>query len=215
VVDDSSPDGTGEVVVALGEEEPRIRLLRRPAKLGLASAYLEGFSRALEEGYDVIVEMDADLSHRPEDLPSLLEGSARHDLTIGSRYVAGGGVTNWSRLRLGLSRAGNAYARAMLRLPVSDATSGYRAFRRRVVESLVNEGISSEGYAFQIELAYRAWRKGFSLGEVPITFREREHGKSKLSRSIIVEALLRVGAWGVRDRLGLGRDGQAGRTARS
>ena len=199
VVDDDSPDGTGEVVAALAEQEPRVRLLRRPAKLGLASAYLTGFGLGLERGYDVVVEMDADLSHRPDELPRLLEATARHDLVIGSRYVEGGGVTNWSKLRLGLSRAGNAYARMALRVPVADSTSGFRAYRRRLLEVLVNEGIHSEGYAFQIELAYRAWRRGFSVGEVPITFREREHGHSKLSRGIVVEALLKVTQWGLRD----------------
>jgi len=197
VVDDSSPDGTSDVVQALAEEEPRIRLVRRPGKQGLASAYVLGFRRALEEGYDVIVEMDADLSHRPEDLPSLLESARTHDLTIGSRYVPGGGVTNWSKARLALSRAGNAYARFALGFPVADATSGFRAFRRPTLEALVADGIHSEGYAFQIELAYRAWRGGFSVTEVPITFREREHGTSKISRRIVAEAMLKVTRWGL------------------
>jgi len=201
VVDDASPDGTGDLVAALSEDRPRVRLLRRPAKLGLASAYLTGFRTAMAEGYDVVVEMDADLSHRPEDLPRLLDGSAIYDLTIGSRYVPGGAVSNWSRLRMALSRGGNLYARKMLRFPVNDATSGFRAYRRGLLHALVNGGITSEGYAFQIELAYRAWRLGYTVGEVPITFREREHGRSKLSRAIVVEALLKVGEWGIRDRL--------------
>jgi dolichol-phosphate mannosyltransferase len=122
-------------------------------------------------------------------------------VTIGSRYVDGGGVTNWSRARLGLSRAGNAYARMALGLPVSDSTSGYRVYRREALEALVSDGIHSEGYAFQIELAYRAWRMGYRIGEVPITFREREHGKSKLSRAIVIEALAKVAEWGFRDRV--------------
>jgi apolipoprotein N-acyltransferase len=201
VVDDDSPDGTGELVAALAEHEPRVQLLRRNGKQGLASAYLTGFRRALEDGYDLVVEMDSDMSHLPAELPRLLDGAARYDLTIGSRYVEGGGVTNWSKLRLGLSKAGNAYARLALGLPVADATSGYRAYRRQLIESLVNERIHSQGYAFQIELAYRAWRQGFRVGEVPITFREREHGKSKLSRAIVIEALAKVTEWGIRDRV--------------
>jgi glycosyltransferase involved in cell wall biosynthesis len=201
VVDDNSPDGTGEVVAALAEHEPRVRLLRRSGKLGLASAYLLGFRRALDEGFDVVVEMDADLSHRPEDLPRLLEAVTVHDVAIGSRYVDGGGVSNWSRARMALSRAGNAYARAMLRLPLADATSGYRAYRASALRALLEGGIHSDGYAFQIELAYRAWRAGFDLAEVPITFREREHGRSKLSRRIVAEAFMNVSAWGLRDRI--------------
>jgi len=201
VVDDNSPDGTAEIVADQAESELRITLVRRAGKLGLASAYLLGFEHALEAGYDVIVEMDADLSHRPEDLAGLLEGAMQWDLAIGSRYVPGGGVSNWSRVRLILSKAGNAYARGMLRIPVSDATSGYRAYRRDLLAALVHQGIHSEGYAFQVELVYRAHRMGYSIGEVPITFREREHGHSKISRAIVIEALLKIGEWGVRDRL--------------
>jgi dolichol-phosphate mannosyltransferase len=145
--------------------------------------------------------MDADLSHRPEDLPAVIGGSAAYDLTIGSRYVPGGEVSNWSRLRVALSKGGNAYARAMLRLPVKDATSGFRAYRREVLSALVAPGFHSQGYGFQIELVYRAARMGYTLGEVPITFREREHGHSKISRAIVVEALYDVARWGIRDRL--------------
>jgi len=202
VVDDGSPDGTGDLVQALATREPRIRLIRRAGKQGLASAYLVGFRKALGDGYDVVVEMDADLSHRPEDLPSILEGATAHDVTIGSRYVPGGSVSNWSRARLALSRAGNAYARFALGLPVADATSGFRAYRSPALEALLADGIHSEGYAFQIELAYRAWRAGFSVTEVPITFREREHGSSKISRRIVAEAILKVTGWGLRDRFG-------------
>ncbi|MDP8955349.1 MAG: polyprenol monophosphomannose synthase [Actinomycetota bacterium] len=200
VIDDGSPDGTGDDVAAVAENEPRVRLLRRPGKQGLASAYMTGFRIGVEDGYDVVVEMDADLSHRPEDLPRILDAIASYDMVIGSRYVPGGEVTNWSRSRVALSKGGNAYARTMLRFPIADSTSGFRAYRRYVLESLLADGISSEGYAFQIELAYRAWRSGFSVGEVPILFREREHGRSKLSRRIVAEALWRVGAWGVKDR---------------
>jgi apolipoprotein N-acyltransferase len=200
VVDDNSPDGTGAVVADLASQEPRVRLLERSGKLGLASAYLTGFQRALRDGYDVVVEMDSDLSHQPEELPRVLEGTQRFDVAIGSRYVPGGAVSNWSRARLGISKAGNAYARALLRMPIHDATSGYRAYRRPVLEALMADGIRSEGYAFQIELAYRAWRRGFTVGEVPITFREREHGSSKFSRAIVLEALAKVTKWGLRDR---------------
>jgi apolipoprotein N-acyltransferase len=200
VIDDSSPDGTGALVATLAESEPRVRLLGRPGKLGLASAYLTGFRVGVAEGYDVIVEMDSDLSHRPEELLRLIDGTRDLDLVIGSRYVPGGNVTNWSRSRVALSKAGNAYARLFLRFDLTDATSGFRAYRREVVEALLADGIHSEGYAFQIELAYRAWQLGFKVGEVPITFREREHGRSKLSRRIVLEALWKVAGWGLRDR---------------
>jgi apolipoprotein N-acyltransferase len=200
VVDDGSPDGTGDLVASLTREEPRVRLLQRPGKLGLASAYVEGFRRGLEEGYDLLVEMDADLSHDPTELPRLLEGARRFHLTIGSRYVPGGAVTDWSRARVALSRAGNLYTRLLLGLPVTDATSGYRAFRRAVLERLLADGVATDGYAFQIELAYRAWRAGFSVGEVPITFRERRFGRSKLSGRIVLEALLTVTRWGLQAR---------------
>jgi apolipoprotein N-acyltransferase len=202
VIDDNSPDGTGEVVQVVAEREPRVRLIRRSGKQGLASAYLLGFRTGIADGYDVLVEMDSDLSHQPGQLTRLLQGSERYDLTIGSRYVPGGGVANWSRRRVALSRAGNAYARAALRLPVHDATSGYRAFRRAVLEALLPEGIHSDGYGFQVELAWRAWRAGFTVGEVPITFREREHGRSKLSRRIVVEALAKIARWGLQERFG-------------
>jgi apolipoprotein N-acyltransferase len=201
VVDDGSPDGTGAIADELAAADSRVRVLHRTGKRGLSSAYLEGFHIALEDGYDVVVEMDADLSHRPEDLPAVIGGSAAYDLTIGSRYIPGGQVSNWSRLRMALSKGGNAYARAVLRLPVKDATSGFRAYRRDVLAALVAPGFHSQGYGFQIELAYRATRMGYTLGEVPITFREREHGHSKISRAIVVEALYDVARWGIRDRM--------------
>jgi apolipoprotein N-acyltransferase len=201
VVDDGSPDGTANVVEEVARSDPRVRLLQRAAKGGLASAYLAGFRRALDEGYDLIGEMDADLSHQPEQLPRLLEGARRYDLTVGSRYVPGGSVSNWGVMRRMLSRGGNVYARWALGLPVADATSGYRLFRRDLLGALVEQGVRSEGYGFQIELAYRAWRAGYAVGEVPITFREREHGHSKISRRIVFEALARVAVWAVRERL--------------
>ncbi len=202
VVDDGSPDGTAASVRGIAAVEPRVRLVERPAKAGLASAYLEGFQRALEEGYDLVVEMDSDLSHQPSELPGLVAGADRNHLTIGSRYVPGGSVTNWSRARIALSRAGNLYARLALGIPLHDATSGYRVYRTDLLRHLVAGGIHSDGYGFQIELALRAWLDGFRVGEVPISFREREHGVSKISRRIVVEAVWLVGLWGARIRFG-------------
>jgi apolipoprotein N-acyltransferase len=205
VVDDSSPDGTGGIVRELMSQEPRLRLIERPARSGLASAYLEGFGRALEDGYDLIVEMDSDLSHDPTQLGSLLDAARdRYHLVIGSRYVPGGSVTNWSRARLALSKSGNTYARLMLGIPLHDATSGYRVYRREVLRDLVSEPFHADGYGFQVELVMRSWIHGWTIGEVPITFREREHGHSKLSRWIVLEALWLVTRWGVALRV-LGR----------
>jgi len=202
VIDDSSPDGTGELVRAVAAREPRVRLLERPAKSGLATAYVLGFQLAIREGYDLVVEMDSDLSHQPEELPGLLASARHHDVVIGSRYIQGGSVTNWSPSRRALSRAGNLYARFMLGFPIRDATSGFRVYRRAALEQLVAGPIRSDGYGFQIELALRAWREGFDVAETPITFREREHGHSKISRRIVLEALWLVTAWGLKARLG-------------
>ena len=202
VVDDSSPDGTAAIVRARAAREPRVRLIERPTKSGLASAYLEGFRIGLQEGYDLVVEMDSDLSHDPMELPPLLDDvAARHDLSVGSRYVPGGSVTNWSRARVALSRTGNRYARFMLGVPLQDATSGYRAYRRELLAELVRAPFHSEGYGFQIELVMRAWNLGFDIGESPITFRERTHGHSKISRRIVIEALWLVTVWGIKARL--------------
>ncbi len=201
VVDDSSPDGTGALVRAIAAREPRVRLHERPAKSGLSSAYLDGFRAGLTDGYDLLVEMDSDLSHAPDELSGLLaDAAAGHDLTVGSRYIPGGSVTDWSRARVALSRAGNRYARFMLGVPTRDATSGYRVYRRGLIEYLVGLPLHSDGYGFQIELVWRAWDAGFAVGESPITFREREHGHSKLSRGIVVEALWLVTVWGVKTR---------------
>jgi apolipoprotein N-acyltransferase len=200
VVDDGSPDGTGAIVRRRAERDRRIRLIERSAKMGVASAYYLGFRRALDEGYDLAVQMDSDLSHQPDELPRLLDGAHRLDLTIGSRYVPGGSVTNWSRLRLALSRGGNLYARLALGFPLHDATSGYRVYRRDLLEYLLVTPSTSRGYAFQIEMTQRAWSAGFSVGEIPITFREREHGRSKISRGIVLEALWLVALWGFRAR---------------
>jgi apolipoprotein N-acyltransferase len=200
VVDDGSPDGTGGVVRARAEADRRIRLVERDRKLGLASAYAVGFRAGLDEGYEVVVEMDSDLSHRPDELPRLLEALRTRDLVVGSRYVPGGAVTDWSRSRIALSKGGNAYARLCLGFPVRDATSGFRAYRRDALRTVIEEPIRSDGYGFQIELVYRAWNAGLSVGEVPITFGERAHGQSKISRRIVYEALWLVTVWGLRAR---------------
>ena len=200
VVDDGSPDGTGEIVRERSEADPHIRLVERPRKSGLASAYAVGFEGAIVEGYDLAVEMDSDLSHRPEELPKLLEAAQRHHLVIGSRYVPGGSVTNWSRARVTLSKAGNLYARFCLGFDLHDATSGFRVYRREALEEITATPVTSDGYGFQIELVYRAWNLGLSVGEMPISLREREHGLSKISRRIVVEALWLVTLWGLRAR---------------
>jgi dolichol-phosphate mannosyltransferase len=202
VVDDSSPDGTAEVVRSMIEGDGRVKLQERPAKSGLATAYLDGFRYAVGEGYDLVVEMDSDLSHDPAELSELLGAATRHDLTVGSRYIPGGSVTNWSRARVALSRLGNLYARFMLGIRVHDATSGYRVYRRELLERLLQTPFATDGYGFQIELVMRADRLGYDVGEAPITFREREHGVSKISRSIVAEALWSVTRWGFALRLG-------------
>ena len=200
VVDDSSPDGTAEIVARMAQADPRIDLLSRPSKLGLGTAYIAGFRRALAEGASYIYEMDADFSHDPRYLPVLLEATeTRYDLTLGSRYVRGGGTTDWGVARKFISRGGNIYARIILGLPVMDATGGFRCYRRRVLEALDLDAIHSNGYSFQIEMVYRALQAGFQVGEVPITFPDRRVGRSKMSRRIVLEALVTV--W----RLRLGR----------
>ena len=206
VVDDGSPDGTAEVVRAKATADPRVRLFERPAKGGLAGAYALGFDQAAEGSYDLVVEMDSDLSHRPEELPRLLEAAALQDVVIGSRYVPGGSVTNWSRMRVALSRWGNRYARFCLGFPIRDATSGFRAYRWAALREIIAQPITSDGYGFQVELVYRAWRFGYSVGEVPITFAERRYGHSKISRAIVVEALWLITLWGLKARFAPGRD---------
>jgi len=199
VVDDASPDGTGELADRLAAGDAQVAVLHRPGKAGLGAAYVAGFDWALARDYSVIVEMDADGSHAPEELPRLLApiSAGDADLVLGSRYVPGGVVRNWPRSRLALSRGGNAYTRILLGLPLRDATGGYRAYRRSVLAELPLTRIASQGYCFQVDLAWRAWRGGFRVLEVPITFTERERGTSKMSRAIVAEALGRVTWWGI------------------
>jgi len=200
VVDDSSPDGTGQLADELAAREDWAHVLHRSTKEGLGAAYLEGFRWAREKGYDVVVEMDADGSHAPEQLPRLLAALESADLVLGSRWVAGGEVRNWPKSRELLSRGGNTYTRLALGLPLRDATGGYRAYRRTVLDPLLDAGIASQGYCFQVDLAWQVWRAGHRVVEVPITFVERERGESKMSRAIVAEALWRVTVWGLRSR---------------
>jgi dolichol-phosphate mannosyltransferase len=201
VVDDASPDGTGEIADALAAADDHISVLHRSAKDGLGRAYLAGFAWGLGRHYDVLVEMDADGSHPPELLPALLGALADADLVIGSRWVKGGGVQNWPRRRELLSRGGSFYSRTMLGVPIRDVTAGFRAFRRESLTALQLDDVASAGYCFQVDLARRAVRAGMRVTEVPITFVEREHGVSKMNGEIVREALLRVTQWGVAYRL--------------
>ena len=198
VVDDGSPDGTGQRADEIAAREPRVRVLHRPRKAGLGSAYRAGLGLGLDEGYEVLVAMDADLSHDPAVLPQLLVAAQRHDLAIGSRYVPGGGVENWPWHRRVLSAGGNLYVRLLTGIPVRDATSGFRAYRAEVLRAIRLQDVRSDGYSFQLETALQTWRAGFRTVEVPITFVERVAGASKISRAIVVEAMLRVLVWAVR-----------------
>jgi dolichol-phosphate mannosyltransferase len=200
VVDDGSPDGTGDIADRLAGADPSVHVLHRTQKAGLGAAYIAGFRWALAEGYDVVVEMDSDGSHAPEELPRLLTALREADLVIGSRWVPGGQIRNWPLYRQIISIGGSTYARVLLRFPVRDSTSGYRAFRRQVLEGLKLDEVASQGYCFQIDLAWKTWRSGFRVREVPITFTEREVGRSKMSRAIVIEALWRVAGWGLTSR---------------
>lgn len=200
IADDNSPDGTGQIADALAGSDGHVRVLHRLSKDGLGAAYLAGFAWALEQEYDVIVEMDADGSHQPEQLPHLLAALRHADLVLGSRWVAGGGVENWPRSREVLSRGGNLYTRVMLGLPLRDATGGYRAFRASALRRLGLDEVVSQGYCFQVDLAWRAVQRGMTVVEVPIQFVERTKGTSKMSQRIVVEALWRVTVWGVNER---------------
>lgn len=213
VADDNSPDGTGKIAGRLAAADAQVHVLHRPGKQGLGAAYVAGFAWAAERDYDAVVEMDADGSHAPEELPSLLDTLAEADLVIGSRWVRGGKVVNWPFHRLLLSRGGNLYTRLALGMPVRDATGGYRAYRLPVLDKIEVESVSSQGYCFQVDLAWRAYRNGFRVVEVPITFAERERGASKMSSSIVREALWRVTVWGTRARLAALRRVVRGRRA--
>jgi dolichol-phosphate mannosyltransferase len=203
VVDDGSPDGTGQLAGELALADPdRVHVMHRAGKGGLGAAYLAGFAWGLGRGYSVLVEMDADGSHAPEELYRLLDAvDAGADLAIGSRYVPGGTVRNWPRRRLILSRTANTYSRVLLGVDIHDITAGYRAYRREVLEKMGLDDVDSKGYCFQIDLTWRAINAGFTVVEVPITFTERELGVSKMSGSNIREAMSQVAKWGIRGRL--------------
>jgi dolichol-phosphate mannosyltransferase len=200
VLDDNSPDGTGAVADAYAERDPRVHVLHRESKEGLGRAYLHGFRWALNEGYDVLVEMDADGSHQPCHLPQILAALSDADVVIGSRWVRGGAVANWPLHRKALSVGGNFYTRLMLGMPVHDATAGYRAYRAVALETIGLDDVASEGYCFQVDLTRRAVRAGLTVTEVPITFVEREVGSSKMSPDVARESLRRITAWGMRYR---------------
>jgi dolichol-phosphate mannosyltransferase len=202
VVDDNSPDGTGQIADRLAELDEHVHVLHRPGKAGLGAAYVAGFRWGLDRDHDVLVEMDADGSHQPEELPRLLAALEGADLVLGSRYVPGGRVVNWSRHREMLSRGGNVYARLALGVPMRDATGGYRAFRADALRRLDLYDVASQGYCFQVDLVWRAVQSGLRVVEVPITFIERVEGTSKMSSAIVFEALVKVTGWGVARRFG-------------
>ncbi|HEX6500491.1 MAG TPA: polyprenol monophosphomannose synthase [Micromonosporaceae bacterium] len=213
VVDDNSPDGTGKIADGLAAEDPAIHVLHRPGKQGLGVAYVAGFAWAREHGYDAVVEMDADGSHSPEELPRLLDALRDADAVLGSRYVEGGKIlVDWPMHRLLLSRSANLYTRLALGMPFRDATGGFRAYRVRVLDAIDVGSVASQGYCFQVDLAWRAYQRGFRVVEVPITFADRERGASKMSSAIVREALVRVTVWGAQARLARLR-GIGGRTA--
>jgi dolichol-phosphate mannosyltransferase len=201
VVDDNSPDGTGDLADKLAERDPHVHVMHRTEKAGLGRAYVAGFTWALENGYALIVEMDADGSHRPEDLPKLLAAAATSDAVIGSRYVPGGTVVNWPKSREILSRGANIYNRLMLGVRVKDATGGFRVYRAATLRAIDLNGIDSAGYCFQIDMTLRTLQAGLTITEVPITFVERELGASKMSNAVIIEAFTRVAQWGIGARL--------------
>lgn len=201
VIDDGSPDGTQNIVREISQDNPRVALLERTKKAGLGAAYIAGFKIALEQKYDFVVEMDADGSHRSEDLPTLLIAAKNADLVIGSRWIPGGAVSNWAWHRQALSQIGNKYASGMLRLDISDVTSGFRVFKAELLRKLPLEKIQAQGYGFQIEMAYRSALLGASIAQVPILFVEREWGQSKMSTKIVFEALWLVTKWGLFPKL--------------
>ena len=202
VIDDSSPDGTGELADRLAAELENVEVLHRKTKEGLGPAYLAGFRHALAGGAELILEMDADFSHDPNDVPRLIESAGRADIVLGSRYVEGGSIRNWGRLRRFVSAGGSGYARRVLGVQVHDLTGGFKCFRREVLETIDLDAITSRGYAFQIETTYRALRAGFRVVEIPIAFVDRERGGSKMSRGIVLEAIWRVPMLRLRALLG-------------
>jgi dolichol-phosphate mannosyltransferase len=189
IVDDNSPDGTGELADRIHEEDRRVQVLHRSGKLGLGTAYVAGFRYAIEHYYDAAFEMDADFSHDPRYLPDFLRKIEDADLVIGSRYIAGGDTPNWSFVRRCISGFGNVFARLVLGIPVHDCTAGYRCYRREVLENIALESVQSQGYAFQVELVYRVYKQGFRIQETPIVFMDRTSGQSKMSKKIVFEAL--------------------------
>lgn len=201
VADDNSPDGTGRLADEIASSDEHVKVMHRLGKEGLGAAYLAGFAWALEHGYDVVVEMDADGSHQPEQLPRLLDQLRTADLVLGSRWVNGGGTVNWPKSRQFLSKGGSLYTRVMLGVPLRDVTGGYRAFRADTLRKLDLHEVASQGYCFQVDLAWRAVQRGLVVKEVPITFVERVAGSSKMSQKIVVEALWRVTVWGVDDKI--------------
>ena len=200
IVDDSSPDGTGELADKLAAADARIHVLHRPRKSGLGAAYVAGFGWALDRGYDAVVEMDADGSHQPEDLPRLLAGLDQADLVVGTRWMPGGKIVNWPRSREILSRGANIYTRVMLGIAVRDATGGFRAYRAGTLRAIPLDKVVSQGYCFQIDLTLRTIQAGLTVAEIPITFVERARGHSKMSNAIVREAFWRVAVWGVSGR---------------
>lgn len=200
VLDDNSPDGTGEVADAMAAEDDHVKVLHRKGKEGLGAAYLAGFAWALEHGYDAMVEMDADGSHRPEHLPRMLEAAAEADLVIGSRYVSGGRVVNWPANRKAISMVGNVYIKVILGMPVNDATAGYRVYRAETLRTIGLENVQSAGYVFQTDLTVRTVRAGLRVIEVPITFIEREIGDSKMDGDVLRESMTRITRWGLAHR---------------
>lgn len=211
VVDDNSPDGTREVVRKLAEGPHPIHMIERSGKQGLGSAYITAFKWALDRDYRAVVEMDADLSHDPGDVPRLLDAIDEAELVIGSRYVPGGGTRNWSRAREALSRGGNLYARMWLGFDIADSTAGFRAYRTDFLRTQDLDSVNSEGYAFQVEMTRRVHRAGGRIVEVPIVFTERTLGRSKMSRRIVLEALVKVARWGIADRFGRPRPQRSNR----
>ena len=200
VVDDGSPDGTGEYADGIAAEDPRVHVLHRPGKMGLGSAYVKAFKHALTTDVDLVIQMDADFSHDPDVIPALVENAAKYDVVLGSRYITGANVVNWPLQRLFLSYFANVYTHIVTGLPLRDSTGGFKCFRRGVLEAIDLGAVRSDGYSFQIEINFRSWRKGFSIVEIPIVFVDRHSGTSKMSRRIVWEAMWLV--WRLRiDRI--------------